>query len=137
MEFPVHLVRIALYATLVALAKQNQYMIKSQWKIIVAEPIVAELLFSSIAALLWSGSLVFIILRRIERPLVLLFRDELIGLSLLWLFWVVGAGVASNYWGNLAYCVNCSIRRAIVAFAWLGWVTLLIKSTAWTGDVNA
>ncbi|KIY47713.1 hypothetical protein FISHEDRAFT_44814 [Fistulina hepatica ATCC 64428] len=102
------------------------------------DPVVAELLFSSIMTILWGVYMAVAINRRIARFPVRTLFHELIGLSILWLFWIVGAGVASvskfnsdtvTYWGSLLWCQEyeaCRVLTTLVAFVWLGWITITL-----------
>ncbi|KAF9022049.1 hypothetical protein BDZ89DRAFT_1137584 [Hymenopellis radicata] len=68
--------------------------------------------------------------KRVENRYVYTFRGELIGcLFVLWMFWICGAGVATNLWGNLSWCQQyqpCRILTAMLAFTWMGWIILTI-----------
>jgi hypothetical protein len=87
---------------------------------------------------------IYSIHKRYENRFVSKFRDEIIGLSFLWLFWIVGTGIATvsfasrpaihakyttvqSFWGNLGFCqkINaCRVLSALVGFCWLSWLTL-------------
>src|SRR5215471_18895865 len=85
----------------------------------------------------------------------------------LFLFWIVGAGgstvsffcfahfvlntfsFSQHLWGNLSFCQRykaCRILTALVAFAWLGWIviviligvslTFAIANTAWSDPMH-
>ncbi|RDB18326.1 hypothetical protein Hypma_000513 [Hypsizygus marmoreus] len=91
------------------------------------DPIVAEILFTTLITIPWSIFIVYCIHKRVESRLVSTFRGELIGLGILWIFWIVGASVASNIWGNLFFCQQfeaCRILTTMLAFAWLGWIVI-------------
>jgi len=91
------------------------------------DPVVAELLFTTLITMAWSGFIIYCIHRRVENKYVHTFRGELIGLAVLWLFWIAGAAVASSFWGNLGWCQQfeaCRLLTALVAFSWLGWLVL-------------
>ncbi|KAF8234360.1 hypothetical protein L208DRAFT_1262055 [Tricholoma matsutake] len=93
------------------------------------DPIIVELLFTTILTLLWSIFIIHSIHKRAENRLVSTFRGELIGLSILWVFWLVGLAIASSMWGHLSYCFRyhaCRLLAALVAFAWLAWLDITI-----------
>jgi len=90
------------------------------------DPIVVELLFTTLMTMPWCGYLIFCIYKRFEARYVSTFLEELIGLSVLWLFWIIGASIASSFWGDLSFCqrINaCRVLSALVAF--LGYRGLL------------
>ncbi|KZT21816.1 hypothetical protein NEOLEDRAFT_1181362 [Neolentinus lepideus HHB14362 ss-1] len=91
------------------------------------DPIVAELLATSILTLIWSSYIIHVISGVYERRLISRFRGELIGLLVLFVLWLVGAAIATTYWGNLHWCWiyrPCRILTALLAFAWIGWITI-------------
>ncbi|KIM37779.1 hypothetical protein M413DRAFT_448292 [Hebeloma cylindrosporum] len=91
------------------------------------DPIVVEILLTTLMTIPWSIFIVWSIHKRYENPYLSTFRGEIIGLSILWIFWTAGAAGASHPWGNLSWCQHfeaCRVLSALVAFAWLGWVTL-------------
>jgi len=91
------------------------------------DPIVAELLATSIITLLWVSWVIHVLVRRFELGLVSSFAHELLGLFVLFVLWLVGAAIATSYWGNLSWCwiyEPCRLLTAMVAFAWIGWITL-------------
>ncbi|KAF8060189.1 hypothetical protein FPV67DRAFT_1564444 [Lyophyllum atratum] len=91
------------------------------------DPIVAEILFTTLMTMPWCGFIIFCIHKRVENRLVSTFRGELIGLGFLWLFWIVGAAISSSIWGNLSWCHQfeaCRVLSALLAFAWLGWIVI-------------
>ncbi|TEB06453.1 hypothetical protein FA13DRAFT_1742944 [Coprinellus micaceus] len=91
------------------------------------DPVVAELLFSSLVSLPWCGFMIYSIHKRYENRYISKFRDEMIGLGFLWLFWMVGTGIATSTWVNIAWCQHinaCRVLSALLAFAWLGWIAL-------------
>lgn len=93
------------------------------------DPIVVELLVTTILTIPWCIYIVRIIHKRIDGSLISTFRGELIGLSVLWLFWIVGAAQSSTIWGDLSWCQRyqpCRILTAMLAFAWLGWIVLTL-----------
>ena len=54
--------------------------------------------------------------------------QEFLVLAILWLFFIVGAGVATHIWPNLpSFCSQfaaCRLLDAMLAFAWLSWITI-------------
>ena len=91
------------------------------------DPIVAELLFTSLIAMPWSGFMIYSIHKRYQNRFVGRFMEEIIGLAILWLFWMVGTAVATSIWPNLTWCSGfsqCRNLAALVAFCWLGWLVL-------------
>ncbi|KAF5390702.1 hypothetical protein D9757_002577 [Collybiopsis confluens] len=93
------------------------------------DPIVVELLVSSIIAIIWSFFIMHIIHTiRVGGP-VTTFRHESIGFIIIWIMFLVGAAIATNFWANLSVCFGtftCDILTAIVAFSWLNFITLTL-----------
>ncbi|KAF9492624.1 hypothetical protein BDN71DRAFT_1451242 [Pleurotus eryngii] len=93
------------------------------------DPVIAELIFTTLITMGWCIYIIFVIHKRIDDRPVTLFRDEMIGLGVLWLFWLIGSAVASSIWGNLGFCQQfgaCRLLSALLAFAWLGWIILSV-----------
>jgi len=91
------------------------------------DPIIAEILFTMILSIPWCIFMMYSIYKRYENPYLSTFLGEIIGLSILWLFWIVGTAIASSMWGNLEWCQTleaCRILSALLAFSWLGWLVL-------------
>jgi len=91
------------------------------------DPIVGEILFTTLITMPWSIFIMWSILTRYEHPQFGTFLTEIIGLTVLWMFWTAGVGGATGPWGNLGWCQEfeaCRVLSALVAFAWLGWTTL-------------
>ncbi|TFK19558.1 hypothetical protein FA15DRAFT_674325 [Coprinopsis marcescibilis] len=91
------------------------------------DPVIPELLFTSLIAMPWAGFMIYSIHKRYENRYLSKFRDEIIGLAVIWLFWMVGTGIATSMWGSLGWCQHinaCRILTALVAFCWLGWLAL-------------
>jgi len=91
------------------------------------DPIVAEILFTVLLTIPWCIFIAYSIHKRYENPYLSTFLGEVIGLAVLWIFWIVGAATASTMWGNLGWCrafEACRILSALVAFSWLGWLVL-------------
>ncbi|KAH7099727.1 hypothetical protein BKA62DRAFT_659441 [Auriculariales sp. MPI-PUGE-AT-0066] len=95
------------------------------------DPSVAELLFTSIITLLFVAAMMWILIRRVEHSVISRTWFEIAGIASLWFFWIGGAAAASNDWSAdlLARCTRfsqCRELQALVAFAWLGWITLTV-----------
>ncbi|KAL4063595.1 hypothetical protein V8B97DRAFT_1990657 [Scleroderma yunnanense] len=102
------------------------------------DPIVVELLVTSIFTLVWSGFIARTIHKRLEHRHINHFRGEIIGLFVLFLFWIVGASIATQtgnlpdprtHWGNLSSCwryASCRVLTAMLAFAWVSCVVVLV-----------
>lgn len=102
------------------------------------DPIVVELLTTAILTMLWSWFIMHTIRKRRDSGFVSKFRDEIIGSTILWIMLLVGAAIATTTsnrpygrkWGNLSACngisINCRVLTALVAFAWINWITLTI-----------
>ncbi|KAF9254353.1 hypothetical protein L218DRAFT_1082378 [Marasmius fiardii PR-910] len=102
------------------------------------DPIVAELLATSIFVTLWSWFVIHAIHKRRENRFISTFRGELIGSFILWIMLLVGAAIATTTsnpplrakWGNLSSCnagfVQCRVLTALIAFAWINWIVLTI-----------
>ncbi|SJL14412.1 uncharacterized protein ARMOST_17868 [Armillaria ostoyae] len=93
------------------------------------DPIVVELLVTTILTMAWCIYIVRAIHKRVDNGFISTFRGELIGLFVLWLFWIVGAAKSSTIWGDLGWCQQyqpCRILTAMLAFAWLGWIVLTL-----------
>ncbi|KIL64355.1 hypothetical protein M378DRAFT_186769 [Amanita muscaria Koide BX008] len=90
------------------------------------DPIVVELLVTTLLTVPFAGYIIYCIYKRVETKYVSRFREEIAGLAVLWLFWIVGAGEASAIWGVLGVCQSspCQVVSALIAFSWLGWITL-------------
>jgi len=91
------------------------------------DPIVVEILITTLLTIPWSIFIGWSIHKRYENRYLSTFRGEIIGLSILWIFWIAGAAGASHPWGSLSWCQQfeaCRILSALVAFSWLGWLTL-------------
>ncbi|KAJ8085527.1 hypothetical protein PM082_004345 [Marasmius tenuissimus] len=91
------------------------------------DPAVVELLVTTLLAMLWSGFMLYLYFRDTLNPYIRTYRAELIALMILWLLWLGGAAAASSIWGGLEWCQQfepCRVLSALLAFAWLGWITL-------------
>ncbi|KAF6746167.1 hypothetical protein DFP72DRAFT_295278 [Ephemerocybe angulata] len=92
------------------------------------DPVVAELLFTSLISMPWAAFMIFSIHKRYENRYISKFRDEMIMLAFIWIFWMVGTAYATSIWAaDIASCQNfnaCRVLSALLAFAWLGWLAL-------------
>ncbi|KXN83206.1 hypothetical protein AN958_01720 [Leucoagaricus sp. SymC.cos] len=91
------------------------------------EPYAAELLFTGLITVLWCIFVLFAMLKRLEFRFIATFLGEIVVLAILWLFWIVGAGVASASWIGLEGCQlfeACRLLSALLGFAWLSWIVL-------------
>ncbi|KAJ7857739.1 hypothetical protein B0H14DRAFT_3864698 [Mycena olivaceomarginata] len=89
------------------------------------DPDIVELLVTCMMSMGWAAFVIHTIYKRVENNLVSTFRAELIGLFVVWMFWIVGTGIATTQWGNLGFCAQfeaCRVLSAIVAFSWLSWI---------------
>lgn len=115
------------------------------------DPSVAELLFTSIVTLIFAPTMMIILYQRIEHRFASRTWFEIIGLMVLWLFWLGGTAAATNVWPAtlLASCgqfSQCRLLQALLAFAWLGWITLTaqlgmtlwfaVQAQAWQAQVH-
>jgi len=107
------------------------------------DPIVAELLACSVLAMLWAPLVVHMIHGRSEYRYLSKVWHELLGLMVLFILWLVGAAIATSIWPNLpSFCSQfqaCRILTAMLAFAWLGWITLfaLVVTTLLYATANS
>ncbi|KIK53434.1 hypothetical protein GYMLUDRAFT_49325 [Collybiopsis luxurians FD-317 M1] len=94
------------------------------------DPVIAELLFTSIATMLWLVLMLCIFfIENIKFHYIRLYWQEFIGLVILWFLWIGGAAAASSIFGDLENCQHfesCRILSALLAFAWLGWIVLTV-----------
>jgi len=89
------------------------------------DPDIVELLITTMMSIAWAIFVIRTIYRRVEDNLVSTFRGELVGLFIIWMFWLVGTAIATTQWGSLGFCQEfepCRVLSAIVAFSWLSWV---------------
>jgi len=92
------------------------------------DPVVVELLVDSFLAFAFVP-FVFNLLNRFLIFSVSKAVIEAIALGILWLLWLIGCGIATSIWPNLAFCYNfeaCRVLAAMTAFAWLGWLTICV-----------
>jgi len=96
------------------------------------EPIIVELLVTSILTILWTPFAFFMLFHdrftdTFRSPRV---HHEYFGLSVLWLMWLVGAVTTTNRiipgrnWCGFGQ--QCDILTAILALAWTGWSLLTL-----------
>jgi len=92
------------------------------------DPIVVELLFCALLAMIWAPVVMHLIHGKRELRFFSRVWHEALGLFILWIMWLVGAAIATSIWPNLpTFCSQyqaCRILTAMVAFAWLGWLTI-------------
>ncbi|KAG7439798.1 uncharacterized protein BT62DRAFT_688195 [Guyanagaster necrorhizus] len=101
------------------------------------EPIIVELLVSSILTVLWVPLVVLMIFVELaassrdnaRHPRYLPF--ELLGLAILWVMWLVGAVYTTNrILPGRNWCIiggrQCNILSTLLAFAWIGWSLLML-----------
>ncbi|KAF9484749.1 hypothetical protein BDN70DRAFT_849011 [Pholiota conissans] len=91
------------------------------------DPIVVEVLITTLMTMPFAVFIILSIHKRWEHPVVSTFLAEIVGLSVLWIFWIAGAAGTTSPWGNLGFCQQfeaCRVLSALVAFAWLGWFTI-------------
>lgn len=91
------------------------------------DPVAVELLFTSIVTSFFAIFMLLTLHKRWERGFVSTLLFEVIILAVLWLFWIAGTGVASSIWHDVRHCHiyrPCRVLSALLAFAWLGWITL-------------
>jgi len=92
------------------------------------DPVVAELLATSIIVMFWSMFAVHAIYMRCDRLVIHTFGVECIALSMFWMMWFVGTSIATTYWGHVGRCHQsspCRLLSALVAIAWIDWILLL------------
>jgi len=91
------------------------------------DPIIAEVVVTTLLTIPWAVLMILSIHKRWEHPVYSTFLAEIAGLSVLWVFWIAGAGGSTAPWGNLGFCQEfsaCRLLSALVAIVWLGWLTL-------------
>ncbi|KAI0691568.1 hypothetical protein C8Q76DRAFT_771967 [Earliella scabrosa] len=89
------------------------------------DPIAVELLATSVLALFWSSFIIHIIHRSYDYGRLSSFAGELFGLFVLFVMFLVGAAIATTFWGDLFWCHTywqCRVLTVLVAFAWMCWV---------------
>ncbi|KAG7098177.1 hypothetical protein E1B28_000145 [Marasmius oreades] len=100
------------------------------------DPSVVELLVTTILTMIWCAFMLFLFFRDTVNPIVRFYLHEIIALLVLWILWLGGAAAASSVFSGVEFCPRfeqCSLLSAILAFAWLGWITLtaIVAVSAW------
>ncbi|KAH9985256.1 hypothetical protein BJV77DRAFT_1062032 [Russula vinacea] len=107
------------------------------------DPVVAELLATSIIVMHWSMFAVHAIYMRRDQLVIHTFGVECIALSIIWKMWLTGTAIATvSEFLHLLRVSNpdveminvqlvptyspCRLLTALVAMAWIGWVLLLL-----------
>ncbi|KAF5353290.1 hypothetical protein D9756_007967 [Leucocoprinus leucothites] len=91
------------------------------------ESYAAELIFTGLVTMIWCIFVILAMFKRFEFRFITTFLGEIVVLVILWFFWVVGAGIASTSWAGIDNCQQfeaCRVLSALLAFAWLSWITL-------------
>ncbi|KAI0753856.1 hypothetical protein C8Q74DRAFT_343968 [Fomes fomentarius] len=89
------------------------------------DPIIVELIITSILALFWSSFIIHVIHRSYDYGRISSFAGELLGLIALFVLFLVGAAIASTLWADLFWCHaywQCRVLTVLVAFAWMSWI---------------
>ncbi|KAK7032811.1 hypothetical protein R3P38DRAFT_3312935 [Favolaschia claudopus] len=97
------------------------------------DPIVAELLFSSLLGMMWACYAILTIHHLREDRWIFSFAAEIVVLCILFVLYLVGAAIATSIWGNLHFCHQfqaCRILTAMLAFAWISWIVLFCSLIA-------
>ncbi|CAK5263032.1 unnamed protein product [Mycena citricolor] len=97
------------------------------------DPIVVELLFSSLLGMFWAVYAVLTIHHMREDRWIFTFFAEIVVLGSLFLLYLVGAAIATSLWGNLGFCHQyhaCRLLTTLVAFSWVSWIVLLFLLAA-------
>lgn len=98
--------------------------------------VVAELFATSVFTFFWSFHMLHVISREVERGGIFVkVIFELFFLGCLWVLYIAGAGVATNFWGDLSFCWQfeaCRLLTALVAFVWITWITI---SVIWISSI--
>jgi len=97
------------------------------------DPIVVELLFSSLLGMIWSVYAIVAIHHMREDRWIYTFFSEIVILSILFVLYLVGAAIATHLWGDLSFCQQfraCRILTALVAFSWMSWIIILCSLVA-------
>jgi len=113
------------------------------------DPIVAELCASALFTFFLAIFYTIVNARKSEKKRFSRIWFESILLAIVWIMLLVGAAISSKFWGNLNFCHQfrpCRILTAMVAFAWITWITVLfllfsniiyaIRYRAWTSHVH-
>ncbi|KAI0092218.1 hypothetical protein BDY19DRAFT_587586 [Irpex rosettiformis] len=93
------------------------------------DPIVVELLVSSVLTLLWVPWVIHVIAKTSDYGWVSTFAGETVSLFIFFVMWLVGSAVSTHSWGDLSWCHiyrPCRILTAMVAFSWMGFILIFI-----------
>jgi len=95
------------------------------------DPSVAELMFCAVSGVLFAPYMILSIVSQYEGGFISRLWFEITSLTLLWFFWIGGAAAATDVWPAtlLAGCAEfsqCNVLQSMLAFAWLGFLTLTI-----------
>jgi hypothetical protein len=91
------------------------------------DPDIAFLLVCTLFSMAYAPFAIFVIHWRREYRYAGKVWHEAVALFLLWLFYIIGTAIATSFWGALSWCqgfLACRVLSALVAFAWLTWITL-------------
>ncbi|GJJ16242.1 hypothetical protein Clacol_010538 [Clathrus columnatus] len=114
-----------------------------------SDPSVIALLFSSLLALIFAPFMIYTLYTQWIHPFLTLVYVEVIASGIIWLFWLGSTAAATNVWPDLSFCDEfraCTNLQAMIAFGWLGWITLTIlllftvvtanRTNAWNDHVH-
>ncbi|KAF9459407.1 heterokaryon incompatibility protein-domain-containing protein [Collybia nuda] len=105
------------------------------------DPVVVELLVTSIFSFLWSLPLIYLLHSRKGRGVASSYAFEFLGLFVLWVMYLIGTAIATHYWHGLGFCWGfnqCRILTAIVAWGWINWaVTTFLLLTSCAGQQSS
>lgn len=93
------------------------------------DPSVVELLVCSMLGMAFGGIMLRNLWFRKSHSFLSTNTFEIVGLAVLWLLWLGGAAAASTVWPDLSWCVQyqpCVVLQVLMAWAWLGWITLTL-----------
>lgn len=95
--------------------------------------IIVEILTTAGITMLLAPVLIVRIHRRHDHGFMSTFGGELTVLLFLFILWIVGAAIATQNWGDLAWCHRygaCRLLTAIVAFTWMSWIMVFFLTLA-------
>jgi len=108
------------------------------------DPSVIALLVSALFAMPFSAFMIYVLHRGLARSFTLVYIEVAVA-SVLWVLWLGSTAAGTNVWPDLSFCVQfraCTNLQAMLAFAWLGWITLSLlllitvviasRSNAWS-----
>ncbi|KAF8520003.1 hypothetical protein BU17DRAFT_65648 [Hysterangium stoloniferum] len=93
------------------------------------DPSVVALLVSSVLALIFAPSMIFILNTQWTHRYLSVVWVEVIAAFVLWIVWLGSTASATNVWPDLSFCIQwraCTNLQAMIAFAWLGWLSLSV-----------